>query len=154
MERIEIVKNIIEELLKKGFSERYKATFTEISPTEIKIDISGDGVSYLIGQYGRTLLAFQLLVRQMYMNESGDFDEELKIIIDIDNYKTKRIDKIKEFAQSTAEKVLSLNQEIALPSMNAFERHVIHEYIQENFPNIKSGSIGDEPNRRVLLTPQ
>lgn len=153
MDRTEIVKSIVEELLNKGFSGRYNATFTDISPTEIKIDIRGEGVSYLIGQYGRTLLAFQLLVRQMYMNVSGDYDEELKIVIDIDDYKIKRIDKIKEFAQGAAEKALSLGKEIALPSMNAFERHVIHEYIQENFQNIKSGSVGEEPNRRVVLTP-
>jgi len=153
MERNEIVKQIVGELLEKGFSDRYNATFTEISPTEIKIDIRGEGVSYLIGQFGKTLLALQLLIRQMYMNQSGDFDEELKIIIDIDDYKIKRVEKIKELAKGAADKALSLGKEIALPAMNAFERHVIHEYIQENFPNLQSGSIGDEPNRRVVLTP-
>lgn len=153
MERKEIVKQIVEELLQKGFSGRYRATFTEISSTEFKVDIRGDDVSYLIGQHGKTLLALQLLIRQMYMNQSGDHEEELKIIIDIDDYKIKRVEKIKEMAQRAANKVLSLGREVVLPAMNAFERHIVHDYISENFQNIQSKSQGDEPNRRVVLTP-
>lgn len=154
MEKTEIVKNIVDEMLTKGFGGRYKAEYTEISPSEFKIDIKGEGVSYLIGQYGRTLLALQMLIRQMYMNLSGDYDEAFKIIIDIDGYKLKRIEKIKELAKKSAEKVMSLKQEITMPPMNAFERHVIHEFVQENFAEIVTSSIGEEPNRRVVLSPK
>jgi spoIIIJ-associated protein len=153
MDKIELVKNIVQEFLQKGFSDRYIATFTELSPTELKVDITGEGVSYLIGQYGKTLLAFQSLVRQVYMNQSGDYSDEIRIIIDVDGYKNKRVEKIKELAKNAAEKAVSLGQEVALPAMNAFERHVVHEYIQETFPGLHTGSMGDEPNRRVVLAP-
>lgn len=154
MDRKSIVKQIVEDFLKLGFGDRYNVQFTDISENEIKVDITGDGVSYLIGQHGRTLLAFQLLIRQIYMNQTGDFDEELKIIIDIDDYKVKRTEKIKEFARNAAEKAISLNQEVTLPAMNAYERHIVHDFINEFFPDMQTGSVGEEPNRRVVLTPQ
>jgi spoIIIJ-associated protein len=153
MDKKEILKNIVNEFLEKGFRERYSAKFTDISDTELKIDISGEGVSYLIGQYGRTLLALQLLIRQIYMNQTEDYSEDLKILIDIDDYKVKRIEKIKELAKNAADKSVSLNQEVTLPTMNAFERHVVHDYINEIYPDMKTGSIGEEPNRRVVLSP-
>ena len=49
--------------------------------------------------------------------------------------------------------VKELSQEISLPAMNAYERHIIHEYIQETYPDLKTGSVGEEPNRRVLVQP-
>lgn len=153
MDRKDILKQIVLDLLKFGFEDRYQVEFTDISENELKVDITGDGVSYLIGQHGRTLLAFQLIVRQIYMNKTGDYSEELKIIIDIDNYKVKRVEKIKDFARNAAEKALSLNQEVTMPSMNAFERHIVHDFVNENYPQLKTGSVGEEPNRRVVLAP-
>lgn len=153
MDKVETVKKIVNEFLQKGFNGRYSAEFTQLSDNEVKIDISGDGVSFLIGQHGRTLQAFQQIIRQMYMNETNDFSEDLKIIVDVDGYKDKRVEKLKELASNVAEKVKSIGQEISLPAMNAYERHIIHEYIQETYPDLKTGSVGEEPNRRVLVQP-
>lgn len=152
MDNIEELKSIVKELLEKGFGDRYYAEFSVISDTEVKIEIRGDSVSYLIGQFGKTLMAFQMLVRQIYMNRTGDFEEKLKILIDIDGYKSKRDDKIKDIAKNAAERCISLNQNITLPVMNAYERHIVHDLINESFPQIKTESTGEEPNRRVVLT--
>jgi spoIIIJ-associated protein len=153
MDKKETLKSIVVELLEKGFGDRYKAEFTDISDTELKVDITGEGVSYLIGQFGKTLLAFQLLVRQIYMNKTEDYSEDLKILIDVDGYKVKRIEKIKEIAKNAADRAISLGQQVTLPVMNAFERHVVHDYINEIYPDMQTGSVGEEPNRRVALTP-
>lgn len=154
MDRLVKIQEIVDEFLNTGFGGMYRAEYTPLSETELKIDITGEGVSYLIGQHGRTLLALQHMVRQIYINTTGDYHEEVKIIIDIDGYKQKRIDKIKQLAHNAAEKCQSLSIEVTLPSMNPFERHVVHEYVQENFPGISTGSVGVEPNRRVMLKPQ
>ncbi len=153
MDRKETLKRIVGELLHNGFDDRYSVEFTDISDHELKVDITGEGVSYLIGQHGRTLLALQLIIRQIYMNQTSDYTEDLKIIIDIDNYKVKRIDKIKDLARNSADKAISLGQEVTLPVMNAFERHIVHDFINEVYPTMKTGSIGEEPNRSVVLTP-
>jgi len=147
------IQEIIDNLLRIGFEGVYTANYTPLSETEFKIDISGENVLYLIGQYGRTLLALQHLIRQMYINNTGDFDENIKIIIDVDGYKEKRVERIKDMAKSTAQKALQIGREVTMPSMTAFERHVVHEFIQENYPDISTTSTGEEPNRRVVLKP-
>jgi spoIIIJ-associated protein len=153
MDKLIKVQEIVDKFLEKGFDQMYKAEYTVLSDSEIKIDISGDPVSYLIGQHGRTLLSLQHIIRQIYINQTGDYNEELKLIIDVDGYKQKRIDRIKDLAKDTAEKCLQLGKEITMPSMSAFERHVIHDYVQENYPAVATSSIGEEPNRRVVLKP-
>ena len=147
------IQEIVDKLLEAGYGDRFKATYTPLSDTEIKIDINGDEASYLIGQHGKTLLALQHIIRQIYIHETEDYEEKIKIIIDVDDYKQKRIERIKDMTASTAEKCLSLGKEISLPSMTPFERHIVHEHIQENFPNISTSSVGEEPNRRVVLRP-
>jgi spoIIIJ-associated protein len=154
MEKKEVLKQIVQDLLKHGFGDKYYAEFTDVSENELKIDIFGDEVSYLIGQRGHTLSAFQLLVRQIYMNQTGDFSEELKILIDVDGYKTKRIEKIKDMAVNSAKKALTTQRQVTMPSMNAFERHIVHDFINENYPDLDTSSIGEEPNRKVVLTPK
>jgi spoIIIJ-associated protein len=153
MDRFKKIQELIDELLNLGFDGQYEAEYTPLSDTELKIDIGGDEVSYLIGQYGRTLLALQHIIRQMYINNTGDFNEEIKIIIDVDGYKQKRVEKIKDIARNAAEKSVELDKEVTLPAMNPFERHVVHEFIQEAFPGLGTGSVGEEPNRRVVLKP-
>lgn len=153
MDKLLKVQEIVDEFLQKGFGGIYTAEYTPLSDNEIKIDITGKGVSYLIGQHGKTLLALQHLIRQIYINTTGDYEENVKLIIDIDQYKQKRIERIKDIARKAAEKCLAIGQEITLPSMTAYERHIVHTYVQENYPHISSGSVGEEPNRRVALRP-
>lgn len=154
MDKKETLKNIVTTLLEKGFGDKYYVEFSDTGENELRIEIKGDEVSYLIGQYGRTLMALQLIIRQIYMNQTEDYSEDLKILIDIDGYKAKREDKIKDMAKNAAEKAISLNQEITLPPMNSYERHIVHDYINELFPDMQTGSTGEEPNRRVVLTPK
>ena len=87
------------------------------------------------------------------MNETEDYSEELRIVIDVDGYKDKRVESIKELAAGAVEKVIQLGQDVSMPAMNAYERHVVHEYIQETYPDVKTSSIGEEPNRRVVIHP-
>ena len=145
------IQKLIDDLLSNGFGEQYKAKYTPLSDTELKIDIEGEGVSYLIGQHGKTLLALQHIIRQMYIHQTGDFEENIKIIIDVDGYKAKRVDRIKDIAAKGVEKCRQFNREVTLPSMTAYERHVVHEFVQETYPDIITGSVGEEPNRKVVL---
>ncbi len=152
MDKLELIKSIVTEMFQLAFGDGFSVEFTPISASTIKIDIDGDNVSYLIGQGGRTLLAIQLLIRQMYMNLSQDFTDEFKIIIDIGGYKLKKVERIKEIARQAAQRAIELSKDVTLPRMNAFERHIVHQYINENFNNLKTSSVGEEPNRRVVLS--
>jgi spoIIIJ-associated protein len=152
MDKLEIIKNVVTEMFQLAFGDGFSVEFTPISSSAIKIDIGGDNVSYLIGQRGKTLLAIQLLIRQMYINLSQDFTDEFKIIVDIGGYKSKKVEKIQEIARQAAQRAIELSKDVTLPRMNAFERHIVHQYINENFSNLQTSSVGQEPNRRVVLS--
>lgn len=151
MDNIVNAQEIIDDFLAAGFNGLYKAEFTPLSENELKVNISGEGVSNIIGQQGKTLLALQHVIRHMYINITGDYEENLKIIIDIDGYKEKRLEKLKNLASSAAQKCISIQKEITLPSMTAYERHVIHDFIQTTYPELFTESVGAEPNRRIVI---
>ncbi|BDQ04970.1 MAG: hypothetical protein KatS3mg084_0488 [Candidatus Dojkabacteria bacterium] len=152
MDKLEIIKNVVTEMFQLAFGDRFSVEFTPISSSTIKIDISGDNVSCLIGQRGKTLLAIELLIRQMHINLSQDFTDEFKIIVDIGGYKSKKVERIQEIARQAAQRAIELSKDVTLPRMNAFERHIVHQYINENFSNLQTFSIGQEPDRRVVLS--
>lgn len=151
MDNLVKIQEIVDDFMAKAFGNIFTVEYTPLSEREIKIDIGGNNVSYLIGQHGRTLLSLQHLIRQIYINQTGDFEEQTKIIIDVDHYKEKRNERIKDLAKNAVEKCKLLQKDITLPSMTAYERHVVHTFVQENFPDIQTGSVGEEPNRRVVL---
>jgi spoIIIJ-associated protein len=153
MDNLLKVQELLDELLLKGFEGKYKAEYSPLSENELKIDITGEDVSYLIGQHGKTLLALQHIIRQMYINVSGDYTENLKLIVDVDGYKSKRIERIKELTKGAVEKSIQIGRDVTLPAMTPYERHVVHSYIQENYPDISTESTGEEPNRKVVIKP-
>jgi spoIIIJ-associated protein len=89
----------------------------------------------------------------MYINSAEDFDENLKIIVDIDGYKTKRVEKLLQMAAETADQVKSSGKEIVMPSMSSYERFIIHDYVSANYPDLSTSSIGEEPDRKIIVSP-
>lgn len=153
-EKIEILKKIVNDLFEICFKDEFNVDFNlSEDQSEIKIDITGENVSYLIGQHGRNLISIQHLIRQMYINSTEDFDENLRIIVDIDDYKSKRVEKLTQFAAETADKVKSSGKEVVMPSMSSYERFIIHDYVSENYPSLSTSSIGEDPNRKIIISP-
>ncbi|MEK7658160.1 MAG: R3H domain-containing nucleic acid-binding protein [Patescibacteria group bacterium] len=72
--------------------------------------------------------------------------------IDVNNYRKKREDLILELARAAARKCLVEKQEISLPIMNAYERRLVHMELIKN-PDIKTESIGEERERKVVIRP-
>jgi predicted RNA-binding protein Jag len=44
------------------------------------------------------------------------------------------------------------SEEIELFPMSAFERRIVHKYLQENFPELSSASKGEDPDRRIVIS--
>lgn len=148
---IELLKKVVNDFFLLSFKDSFNVEFSELSENQVKLNVTGDLVSYLIGQHGKNLLALQHIIRQMYMNESGDYEENLKIIIDVDGYKEKRLEKLKSFADKAIQEAQSTHADVALPTMSSYERFVIHEYVSQSYPDISTSSIGEEPNRRIII---
>jgi len=122
--------------------------FINKSDTKIDILISGDGSSTLIGYRGETLYALQNILSAI-ANKS--FNEKILVIVDIEGYKEKREETLKNLALKIAKTVEKTKKSIKLEPMQAYERRIIHSCLQDS-KFVKTESIGEEPRRRVVIS--
>ncbi len=112
-----------------------------------RVDLTGEGLGFLIGRRGETLDAIQHLANYA-VNRS--IDGHVRINVDAEAYREKREDSLRRYARKKAQQVLKNRRRTTLEPMNAYERHVIHASLQE-MDNITTHSTGTEPNRRVVI---
>ena len=77
--------------------------------------------------------------------------EYIKILLDVENYRKKRIKSLEELANRRAAVVVSKGRSITLEPMSPYERRVIHTTLQ-NHPKVKTSSSGEEPYRKVTIS--
>lgn len=124
----------------------------EISRREnngVDVRLSGESMGAVIGRRGETLDAIQHLTN--YVVNRGN-DKRMHISIDAEAYRAKREESLEHLAEKMAEKALKYKRSMALEPMNSYERHVIHTALQ-NYEGVTTASTGEEPNRRVVVTP-
>jgi spoIIIJ-associated protein len=111
--------------------------------------IAGGKLGHLVGERGEVLDALQELTRLAVHTSLG---ERSRLMLDIDNFRSSKKEELAKLAHEIAEEVKSTGEQIKLKPMNAFERKVIHDTIQEI--GLTSESEGEEPNRCVVVLPQ
>ena len=126
------------------------STDVEIDGTEIDVRVSGDELGLLVGPGGRTLTAVQDLARVASQRRLGDHETRLRI--DVGGYREKRKGALEKFAAAVANQVVESGSTKALEPMSSADRKVVHDAITE-IDGVTSRSEGDEPNRRVVISP-
>jgi len=116
----------------------------------INIKIFSDHNAVLIGKNGYTISALQTIVRQIIYNEVED---KVNILLDVENYKEKKIKGIEALAKRTAREVAKTKVEAKLDSMNSYERRIVHSLLSED-KYVYTESTGEEPNRCVVIKPK
>ena len=119
----------------------------EIKNSIIEVTINGDDINYLIGYRGDVLNSLQTLLNNV---ANRNLTEKCKVILDIENYRAKREKTLQELADKVSKTVIKNKKSITLEPMVAYERKIIHSRLQDN-PRIKTHSIGEEPNRRIVI---
>ena len=117
---------------------------------EIRAAVSGDDVGILIGKHGHTIDALQHLVARIaYL----DFDEDRKrVVVDAAGYRERREMQLRRAADRAVSEALRYGRPVELEPMTAFERRTVHTYLRDN-GEIQTHSEGDEPDRRLVVTP-
>ncbi len=113
----------------------------------ILVTLEGQKLGALIGHRGETLDAIQQLTN--YSVNRGRA-HRVRVHIDAENYRAKREESLRRLAKKVALKVVKYRRNITLEPMNAYERHVIHETLQDT-PDVITYSTGTEPNRRTVV---
>lgn len=110
--------------------------------------IAGGKLNHLVGERGEVLDALQELTRLAVQTSLG---ERSRLMLDIDNFRSDKKDELANLAKEVAEEVKSTGESVKLRPMNAFERKVVHDTIQEI--GLTSESEGEDPDRCVVVLP-
>jgi spoIIIJ-associated protein len=117
---------------------------------EFEVSVTGDDLGLLIGPGGRTLSAVQDLARVAAQRRLGDHETRLRV--DVAGYRERRRIALERFGRSVAAQVLESGNALALEPMPSADRKIIHDVLA-TIEGVGSHSEGDDPTRRVVVTP-
>ena len=146
-EEIEKIKVFLKEFTEK---QPIKEINWEVKQNGFDIEINingGNEISYLIGYRGETLNALQTVISSIINKEHL---EKIRVHVDINGYRQKRIKTLEELALKVSKTVLRTGKSIALEPMTAYERKIIHSALQGN-SKITTFSKGEEPYRKIIV---
>ena len=145
-------KAILEQLMHHlGFVVRVEVETGETSRLNVVAD--GDekeALGALIGRKGERLSALQHLVNLMLSKEIGSWT---RVLVDVEDYRGRRERQLRELAERAAARVVETGKMLQLEPMSALERRWIHMSLRDHV-GVATQSIGEEPNRRVVLVPR
>jgi len=143
------IDTVVKEFLEPLFDKLGIEADMEITREEdvINIRLTGDDVGIIIGRRGETLDALQYLISLVINRYTPEYT---RVILDVGDYRQKRSESLQRLARKVAAKVARTKKNITLEAMNPYERRIIHSSLQD-FPNITTVSVGEEPNRKVVI---
>ena len=112
------------------------------------IEVLGEDLGALIGRGGENLVALQQVVSAI---TSKKVSHSVHVGIDIEGYRHRREEQLKEMAERVASRVKATGSAVTLEPMLAYERRVVHLVVQGT-PGVRTESVGMEPNRRVVIS--
>lgn len=121
----------------------------EETDTELRATVEGDDLGLLIGKHGATIDALQHLAVRIAM-PGGVRDKQ--VVIDAAGYRERREEALHRAADRAATEAIRYGRPVELEPMRALERKVVHLYLRDR-TDVESHSEGDEPDRRLVVTP-
>ncbi len=109
-----------------------------------------EALGALIGRKGERLSALQHIVNLMLSREMGAWT---RILVDVEDYRGRRERQLREIAERAAQRVIETGKMLQLEAMPALERRWVHLALR-NHPDVVTQSIGEEPNRRIIVLPR
>lgn len=146
---LQTIKETVEEFFQK-------ATFDveiDLMPVEnetVPVNLKTNEPQILIGEGGQTLNEIQRLLKAILKRK---IDEPFFLNLDINDYKKKKAEYLKDLARSLADEVSLSKKEKILPSMSAYERRIIHLELAGRF-DIITESIGQDFERKIVIKPR
>lgn len=119
-------------------------------PERILLTIRGDGSGLLIGRKGQTLDAIEYLINKIVHKGAED---KKRIVVDTENYRSRREESLVTLAQRLAEKAKRLGRPVTISPMNAHDRRIIHLALQDD-KNLRTRSTGTGLYRKIIITPE
>ena len=113
----------------------------------ITLNIQGDDLGVLIGRRGQALSSLQYVVKLIIAEK---FKLWAQITVDIEGYKKRRYEALKNLALRVADQVKTSKRSMNLEPMPADERRIIHLALSDN-PDVSTHSIDYGDRRKVVI---
>ena len=144
----EYLKKVIKSLLKDmGFDVEIEITVNNDTPT-YRLYSTNDAL--LIGKDGKNLKALTTVVNAILTKE---INTNYRFLIDVSDYKEKNDRRIERLAKKLAREVKMTKVEVKMDSMNSYQRRLVHNILNNN-KYVYTESVGEEPNRCVVIKPR
>ena len=111
------------------------------------LDIRGDDLGVLIGRRGETLSSLQYITRLIV---SQKISGNVNLVVDVEGYKARREQQLRQLALRMAERVASTRKPIALEPMPPSERRIVHLTLRDH-PIVTTESVGRDEDRKVTI---
>jgi spoIIIJ-associated protein len=115
----------------------------------LKVSVSGPELGLFIGKHGQTIDAIQFLCTQAVYRGR---EERKRVVVDAGGYRERREAAVLRQADRGAADAARYGRAVELDSMPAFERKLVHSYLDGRV-DVETHSEGDEPFRRIVITP-
>ena len=119
------------------------------SDEELRATVSGPDLGLLIGKHGQTIDSLQFLCSQAAFRGRED---RKRVVLDAGGYRERREAMLRRQAERGAADAQRYGRAVELDAMSATERKIVHLYLQDR-ADVQTHSEGDEPFRRVVITP-
>jgi len=113
-------------------------------------EIDGPDAGLLIGRRGETLQSLQFIVRMVTNRQLG---RKAHVVIDIEDYRERRVQMLRRLARRTAGRVGSSGREYSLEPMSPAERRIVHMSLAAH-DEVRTESEGEGNQRRVVIFPK
>ncbi len=150
--------NVVKKEDVMNFIREYIQTIGKMMGVDIQLEVREDEEFFLvtmvsnnnpilIGKDGRTMTALQLLVRQALQTQTGF---SIKVNLDASNYRAKKVKRFEYEIKNIVREVQKTKTDAKLDPMNSYQRRIVHSLLSD-FNNVTTESVGEEPNRCVVI---
>jgi spoIIIJ-associated protein len=113
------------------------------------IDLEGPDLDMLVGSSGETLDALQELTRLAVLRQSK---RRVRLLLDINGFRARQRERLVSVVRATAEQVIKSQEDHEFQPMTPAERKIVHDAVAA-IDGVTTESLGEEPNRRVIIQP-
>jgi spoIIIJ-associated protein len=116
----------------------------------VNLNLPEDQSGIFIGHRGETITSLQLLLSLVVSQRLSDWQ---RVQVNVGDYQQRREEQLFSRVDHAVESAINTGQEIIIPNLNSYERHLVHEYLQTN-TSVVTESRGEDPYRQLYVIPK
>lgn len=148
MEKINEIKNIVNEFFRYAGITNFEIKNAETNTDgSLDINIFTDDFSFRAENVGYCIISFETILRLIIKKRVENITA---FRLDINNYRAQKSDSLRELAKKAAKRARFYRTPVTLEAMTSYDRRIIHAELSSH-PDIKTESIGEGSNRRVVV---